>query len=141
VKRILSIFFVAVASFNLALFTVMTHHHHGAAMCTTEAHCQQDNAPEQAGDHSDNDLRHCATCIARTDLLVKVSHHDCKCKFTSCDHSSHHHQPLPAILFTAGVAFEPAIFSTSETAYGVADVFLPPADINRHAGLRAPPIS
>jgi hypothetical protein len=138
VKRALSILFIAIATFNLALFTVMPHHHHGAAMCAAAAHCAQDNTPEQAGSHTDNGLRHCAACVARTDALGTAAHHEHKCKFT-CDHPSHHHQPLPALLTVTGFASEPAAFSFTAVTCGVAGVFLPSAGINRHAGLRAPP--
>ena len=140
-KRILSIFFVAVATFNFALFTVVPHHHHGAVMCTAEAHCQQDNTSEQADSHTDSGLRHCVTCVARTGLPVTATHHGSKCKINNCDHPSHAHQLLPAILFPAGLAPEPAALTITAVEYGVDDVFRSSAGINRHAGLRAPPFS
>jgi hypothetical protein len=141
VKRILSIFFVAVATFNLALFTVVPHHHHGAVMCATKSHCQQDNTSEQADNHTDSGLRHCATCIVKAGSPVTAAHQGSKCKCTHCDHPSHSPQLLPAVLFPAGLAPEPAALAITAVEYGVEDVFRPSADINRHAGLRAPPIS
>jgi hypothetical protein len=139
VKRILSIVFIAVATFNLALFMVVPHHHHGAVMCATTEHCRQDNTPEQTGNHTDNDIRHCSACIARTDALGTAAHQGSKCKFTACDHPSHHHQPLPALLLVTGFAPEPAACPFTAESYGMADAFCPTAGINRHAGLRAPP--
>jgi hypothetical protein len=126
-KRILSIIFVTVAAFNLAMLTVMPHHHHGAVMCATAEHCLQDNVPGTDGDHTDNSLRYCAACAGRTDSLV------------SSGHPLHHHQPLPALLFATGFMSEPAALSIPSVAYGFAEIFCIPAGVHSHAGLRAPP--
>ena len=138
-KRILSIFFITVATFNLALFTVAPHHHHGAAMCAMAEHCREDNTPEQAGAHTDNGIRHCAVCVIRTDALGTAAQHESKCKCTACDHPSHHQPLLPALLGATGFSSKPAALSFTAIACGFTDVFRTLPGINRHAGLRAPP--
>ena len=138
-RRILSIFFIAVATFNVTLFTVMTHHHHGAVMCAAAAHCEDDHTPEEAGTHTDNGLHHCGSCIIRTDALGTAVRPESKCKCTACGHTSHHHHPLPAFLLPAGIVSEPAAFSFTAIACGFADLFHPLPGIHRHAALRAPP--
>ncbi|MDE6451194.1 MAG: hypothetical protein K2L23_02695, partial [Odoribacter sp.] len=55
VKKIVTIFFLALASMIILAFTVMPHHHHEEYICFNRIHCEQD-APDGHHHHDTDPL-------------------------------------------------------------------------------------
>ncbi|MDR0728510.1 MAG: hypothetical protein LBF19_00070 [Prevotellaceae bacterium] len=132
-KRILSILFIATAICNLAVFSVVPHHHHEAVMCAEDAHCRHDNTPVR--NHTDTDIAHCTTCTTASETTITTAQSSMRYRLPT-DGRPLPLMPVPAI--PTG-AFANPFHHTGSRLFAPLVILLPlcrPADTD---GLRAPP--
>ncbi|MDR1680839.1 MAG: hypothetical protein LBS12_03540 [Prevotellaceae bacterium] len=138
-KRILSILFILTATFSLAVFSVVPHHHHEAVMCAAGAHCGHDNDADTypQSNHADADAARCTSCITGSETVITNAQNSLWYKL-SADAYSLRLEALPVALNMAlGCYFNRAtsyLFVSPPTILPLCR----PSDID---GLRAPPFN
>ncbi|MDR2362638.1 MAG: hypothetical protein LBD91_07925 [Prevotellaceae bacterium] len=132
-KRILSILFIATATCSLTVFPIVPHHHHGATICTADAHCQHDNMPVR--NHTDSDTTHCTTCPTVSETVVTTTQSSVRHKLQDGNHPFQ----LIAVPSTTTITFAASFNQATGRLYAPLVPILPlyrPANTD---GLRAPP--
>jgi len=140
-KRIISIWFVALSSLVLLVHATVPHHHHDGMMCIAAGSCEQHHhADNSHAGHPQNPdgSEHEQPCIAESEYITPRTESETKCKVLPClDHDFTH--LFPVVLSAADLFTCHAEISTISVTYGEHIPHYTLSEVNRFHGLRAPP--
>jgi len=143
VKRIISISFIALASFILLILAIVPHHHHEGLACIVMEMCEQDNqVNDEHTDHRElpDNSEHNQSCIGESQYIAPQTTNEIKCKVFSCQNHDFTHL-FPILFLAADFLIYNAGISISDFKYGEYILFYKSAEANQFHGLRAPPFT
>jgi hypothetical protein len=138
VKKYIS--FIALATLMLLMSGIVPHHHHEGIACMVMEFCESDNAinDEHAHHHDKGNMPYGALCVAESDYIVPQTHHDLKCKVSSCTHLNHDYL-FPILLLASDYLSDISAQASIQWEYGECILFYTTTCASSIHGLRAPP--
>ena len=135
-KRILSIYPLAIATLFLIVFSAIPHHHHKEALCMVMELCEQDNTynDDHTNHGTDRDEHHQATCVSNANYIPSST-----ITKSSLDSENGISLHLPVFFLPTDILALDPDTSELETTYDGYVISYTSVVLGENRGLRAPP--